>query len=1056
MRMMGAESVEYHRATVLGRADDHPGMAMEYYASRGETPLVWGGAGLEHLGLSGPVTAEGYEAVFGPGGAKDPRTGERLVTTRRPGMEIVISAHKSVAELGVIGRAEAMHQIMDAESDATMAYLDEVTRHMGGRRGESARATPTGGLVYARTRHATSRAGDPCPHDHILLANLLEMKDEQGGWKAADTALWREHLHAATMVGRLAGARVAVELGYAIEPDRGPSGRLGHWKIAGVPDDVMAVHSKRAAEVEAECRRRGDTSYRARGVAARTTRKAKHHEAEGQLMGRWRAELASVGWPPERLAGAIDAAAGAARPARISFSDARRLISGALATDGGLARRKVFSRRHVLVELAPRLYGQDPALLGPMAERVLADPEAVPLIGVAGARERVYSLASVLAQERAIAESVGRQLARGDAPAVGVGAVAEAISRAERELGGALTDGQRAAAEAICTSGRGAELVVGVAGSGKTTMLRVVADAFERAGYDVVGTATSGQAARTLGKEAGIGEARTLASLVWRLDRHQLELNDKSLVVLDEVGMTDDIDLLRLAAHVEAAGAKLVLLGDDRQLGPVGPGGALGALVARHPGAVHVLSENRRQSNPEERDALLELRAGRAVDAVGWYVKEERVHAVPGREEALRSAVTAWSADVEAGHDTGLYAWRRANVAELNTLARHWMADSGRLSGPELATPDGANYRAGDQVVALAPSRDGALVTSQRATVEAVDLSQNTLALRTGDGRRISMSAEDAGADRLGHAYATTVHRSQGATTTRAHLFADGGGRELAYVAMSRAREGTQVWTVADDLEQTREDLAREWSSERRPTWAIDTGLADPGQLDRAALAALPVGERVRAIAVVGAQARLSADAMRAALPLDPSNRLEAATATLVRLRRERADLESGTGVYRQTAAGQAVTGLRATLAELRLAEQAAQGSRSWRGRRTARRSLPPLAEAAGHAQRRWDDLVAPELARLDGEVASVEAEVGQLAAAVQRYRAGAGEPARRWLEAQRSAGTLAKGLDAYRDQLDGLARPARTPAAAAVARVLPRPSPTYGPTTPADVGPSL
>ena len=180
---------------------------------------------------------------------------------------------------------------------------------------------------------------------------------------------------------------------------------------------------------------------------------------------------------------------------------------------------------------------------------------------------------------------------------------------------------------------------MGVAGSGKTTMLRVVADAFERAGYDVVGTATSGQAARTLGKEAGIGEARTLASLVWRLDRHQLELNDKSLVVLDEVGMTDDIDLLRLAAHVEAAGAKLVLLGDDRQLGPVGPGGALGALVARHPGAVHVLSENRRQSDPEEREALLELRAGRAVDAVGWYVKEERVHAVPGREEALRSAV---------------------------------------------------------------------------------------------------------------------------------------------------------------------------------------------------------------------------------------------------------------------------------------------------------------------------------------------------------------------------------------------------------------------------------
>jgi hypothetical protein len=270
---------------------------------------------------------------------------------------------------------------------------------------------------------------------------------------------------------------------------------------------------------------------------------------------------------------------------------------------------------------------------------------------------------------------------------------------------------------------------------------------------------------------------------------------------------------------------------------------------------------------------------------------------------------------------------------------------------------------------------------------------------------------------------------------------------------MSRARQGTQVWTVADDLAQAREDLAREWSTERRPTWAIDAGLPDAGKLDRTALASLPVGERVRAIAVVGAQARLIADALRAALPADPSPRLEAATATLARLRQERADLGSGTGAHQQTAAGQAMTGLRVALAELRSAEQAAQGSRSWRGRRTARRSLPLLAEAAGHARRRWGDLVGPELARLDGEVAAAEAEVEKLAAALQRYQADAREPARRWLQAQRSAGTLASGLDAYRDQLDGSARPAPTPTAA---QAFPLPSPAYGPATRADVGPSL
>ena len=115
------------------------------------------------------------------------------------------------------------------------------------------------------------------------------------------------------------------------------------------------------------------------------------------------------------------------------------------------------------------------------------------------------------------------------------------------------------------------------------------------------------------------------------------------------------------------------------------------------------------------------------------------MHAVPERDEALQAAVDAWAADVAAGRETGLYAWRRANVAELNTLARHWMADSGRLSGPELVLSDGASYRAGDRVVALVPGADGALVTSQRATVEAVDLARGTLTLRTsGDRKRRS------------------------------------------------------------------------------------------------------------------------------------------------------------------------------------------------------------------------------------------------------------------------------------------------------------------------------
>ena len=286
--MMGAESVAYHRETVMARADDHPGAALGYYASRGETPLVWGGSGAGCLDLNGVVTDAAYEAIFGAGGASHPTSGVRLAATRRPGMELVIGAHKSLAVLGVIGRAEDMHAVMDAERDATLAYLDDVTRRFGGRRGRAGVAVETSGLVFAHTRHATSRAGDPAPHDHVLVANLVEMRDERGGWKAADTTVWREHLHAATVTGRVAGARRAVELGYGIEADDGPSGRLGQWRIAGIPLEAEEVFSKRAAEVTAAVAEHGVDSYRARQVAARTTRTSKRFTPVADLMGRWR------------------------------------------------------------------------------------------------------------------------------------------------------------------------------------------------------------------------------------------------------------------------------------------------------------------------------------------------------------------------------------------------------------------------------------------------------------------------------------------------------------------------------------------------------------------------------------------------------------------------------------------------------------------------------------------------------------------------------------------------------------------------------------------------
>ena len=340
MRMMGVDSVNYHRETVMDRADDHPRAALEYYASRGETPLVWGGSGARELGLDGPVSEAEYDAIFGPGGARRPTDGARLVAAKRPGVELVVAAQKSVALLGLVGRAEDMHAILDPETDATLAYLDTWMAVGGGRRGRSPdpRPDPWFDLGSHPARHL--KGGDPEPHDHVLIANVCRMADGKGGWKAVDTAALRDILHAATAFGRVASAAKAIELGYAIEADDGPSGRLGHWRIAGMPEGACQLFSKRSAEITAAVESKGYDTYQARQTAARDTRKTKRHTPPADLMDGWIIELSAAGYTPEGLLDQVtEAAANNRRHATIgalgaAVGSAGRLRPGPLRAAG--------------------------------------------------------------------------------------------------------------------------------------------------------------------------------------------------------------------------------------------------------------------------------------------------------------------------------------------------------------------------------------------------------------------------------------------------------------------------------------------------------------------------------------------------------------------------------------------------------------------------------------------------------------------------------------------------------------------------------------------------
>jgi len=955
MRMMGADSVAYHQATIIDRADDHAGRALDYYGTRGETPLVWGGAGAVRLGLEGPVDRDEYGLAFGPGGFRDPVTRHQPVSTTRPGMELVVAAHKSVAVLGVLGRADDMHAILDAETTATLDYLDTWFRARGGRRGREQLRPETGGLLYATTRHGTSRAGDPAVHDHVLVANVVEMRDVKGGWKALDTASLRDVLHAATVVGRAAAAQEAVARGYGIVRDDGPSGRLRHWRIAGIPDEVLELYSKRSAEIDDFVDERGVDSYRARHTAARTTRSSKSEESPDELLPRWRAELEGIGWTVERLTNQIDHAH-LTRASQVR-RDAADLAAEVLGPESTLAARKVFSRRDLTVQLAPHHYGQPLTNLHQAVDAVLATHHVVPLLATTAAREQAYAPTRVLAIEQAIADTVERlttQPTSTHQTTHHAHHVQTAIAAKERALGGSLTPGQAAAVHAIASSPTRVAIVVGVAGSGKTTALDAATTALEQSGHRVLGAATSGQAAKTLGTEADI-DSRTVASLLWRLDHGRLSLDRRSVVILDEAAMTTDDDLLRLLTAIEHTGARLVLVGDPVQLGAVGPGGAMAALIDRHPEIVTTLGDNIRQHDPAERAAVADLRAGRVADALDHYRTRDRIHVAPVLEDTVADMVGAWNRDRNAGLDTVMLAWRRDHVQLLNREARRLAVEDGRVTGPEIGV-DGQRFAAGDPIILTAPLPAHGLHTSERLTVTAVDPDSRSVTAIP-DGQRggvvpLTLTGTDLETGKVRHAYATTVHRAQGQTVDTCHYLAAGGGHSLAYVALTRARHQTHIHAVADNPAQAIDDLHHHWTRQDTQTWAIDTQ-PTPGTTHP--LAASEKVQRARA------QAEL--DALTSLRTATPADDLADARNHWHRqqLSQDLADLRNGTGPQTNTPAGHAARQLNVTHRQLTAARHAlASPTATRRDRRQARRQLPELEQSHTTAERAWRQRVQP------------------------------------------------------------------------------------------------
>ncbi|EGD60849.1 conjugal transfer protein TraA [Novosphingobium nitrogenifigens DSM 19370] len=446
---------------------------------------------------------------------------------------------------------------------------------------------------------------------------------------------------------------------------------------------------------------------------------------------------------------------------------------------------------------------------------VRSSPDLVRL-GADGRGEERFTSRAMLETEQRLEMATARLDAQRH-HAVPARHLAAALDRAEAR-GLVLSVEQRGALEHV-TASRGISSVIGYAGTGKSAMLGVAREAWEKAGYDVRGIALSGIAAENLENGSGIA-SRTIASLEHQWAQGRETLGPNSILVIDEAGMIGTRQMERVIGEAQRHGAKVVLVGDPQQLQAIEAGAAFRSMAERH-GAVEI-TEVRRQAEEWQRDATRQLATGRTGEALEAYHAAGLVVESPTRETARDALIERWDADRQAHPEASrlILTHTNAECDELNAQARDRLRDHGTL-GADVAVETTRGQRLfadQDRIMFLRNERELGVKNGMLGTIERVD--RTGMAVRLDDGRAVVFDHKDY-AD-LNHGYAATVHKSQGATLDRVHVLATPGlDRHGAYVALSRHRDHVALHYAKTDFAD-RERLAERLSRDRSKDMARD------------------------------------------------------------------------------------------------------------------------------------------------------------------------------------------------------------------------------------------